>query len=515
MLHLRDIIYLLPELILGLGAIVLLIAGVMMNKAGAETASANGAASTGGKIALIGRKNWLIGGGAVAVLGLALLSVIVQSHFPDNNQIMGGFLRIDAFGRVVKLFILAAAALAVLIGWRWLLRQGIGVFELPILMLFAVVGMCQMVAANNFIVLFLGLELQNLALYVLAASGRDNRRSSEAGLKYFVLGALSSGLLLYGISMIYGFSGTVSYDALANHIGAQNGGAMPYGMLIGFVFVLIGIGFKISAVPFHMWTPDVYEGSPTPITNFFAVVPKLAGFAVMMRLLAQVFGGFGAESQQILMVLAAASMILGAVAAVNQRNIKRLMAYSAISHVGYGLIGLVGNGVESYASTLVYLGIYIPMTLGTFGCILVLTRGGKPLEALSDLAGLAKFHPILAACLAVFMFSMAGIPPLAGFFGKFYVFRTAMHNNLIGLAVIGVLSSVVAAFYYCRIIKLIYFDPPPAHLEAGQGSLDPLPREIIWVIGLTALVLVLFVFWPNEFIEWVRSAAGDLWNGSE
>ncbi|MCX8506152.1 MAG: NADH-quinone oxidoreductase subunit NuoN, partial [Alphaproteobacteria bacterium] len=417
---------------------------------------------------------------------------------------------IDDFGRLIKLFILAGAAFSLLIGWRWLMNDGTGVFEIPVLVIFAVIGMTQMVAANNLVVLFLGLELQNLALYVLASSQRETRRSSEAGLKYFVLGALSSGLLLYGMSLIYGFTGALGYDAIANNINnGQAGGVMSFGLLFGLIFVIVGIGFKISAVPFHMWTPDVYEGAPTPITNFFAVVPKMAGFAVLMRLLAQVFGEFATEAQQILIALSMASMVVASLAAINQRSIKRLMAYSAISHVGYGLIGLVGNGVESYAATLVYLGIYIPMTLGTFGCILVLSRDGKPFDELSDLAGLAKYHPWLAAALTVFMFSMAGIPPLAGFFSKLYIFRTAMNNNLVGLAVVGVLASVVSAYYYCRIIKLIYFDAPT------KGKLDPIPREVAWVIAITAIIVVVFVLAPNGFIELARNAAGDLWNGIE
>ncbi|MDI9349317.1 MAG: NADH-quinone oxidoreductase subunit NuoN [Candidatus Symbiobacter sp.] len=512
--HLHDIIYLLPEIILLLGALSLLMIGAFMRGEKIAPLAGGGGVKTTMKdeatIAVAAnRKNWLLAGGAMLVIALALMASLPQT-VPDGNEILSGMLRIDRFGHAVKIFILIGTGFSLLVGWRWLMRAKAAMFELPVLMLFAVIGMTQMVAANNLIVLFLGLELQNLALYVLASSQRESRRSSEAGLKYFVLGALSSGLLLYGMSLLYGFTGALNYDAIANNIATQNGGVMPYGILIGMIFIITGIGFKISAVPFHMWTPDVYEGAPTPITNFFAVVPKLAGFAVIMRLLVEVFGEFHVEAGQILVVLSMASMVVGSLAAINQRSIKRLMAYSAISHVGYGLIGLAGNNADAYAATLVYLGIYVPMTLGTFGCILAMTRGGKPLDELSDLAGLAKYHPWLAAALAVFMFSMAGIPPLAGFFAKFYIFRSAIDNNLIALAVVGVLSSVVSAYYYCRIIKLIYFDPPQA-----KGALDPLPREVAWVIGLTAMVILWFVLWPNGYIDWVRHAATDLWKGSE
>jgi NADH-quinone oxidoreductase subunit N len=363
------------------------------------------------------------------------------------------------------------------------------------------------VSANDLISLYIGLELQSLSLYVVASFRRDSRRSSEAGLKYFVLGALSSGMLLYGASLIYGFAGTTSFDGLATLFKGLGGEGSSVGLVVGLVFVISGLAFKVSAVPFHMWTPDVYQGAPTPVTAFFAVAPKIAAIALFVRVLMGPFGVMIGDWQQVVIVLSAASMVLGAFAAIWQTNIKRLMAYSSIGHVGYALIALAAGTEAGVRGVLVYMAIYLAMNVGTFCCILAMRRTGRMVEGIDDLAGLARTHPMVAMALAAMMFSMAGIPPLAGFFGKFYIFVAAIDAGLIPLAVIGVLTSVVGAFYYLRIIKIMYFEEP---VDAFDGKL---PGEVRAVLVAATLFVMFFSLRPGLIVDGAAVAAQTLIGG--
>jgi NADH-quinone oxidoreductase subunit N len=349
--------------------------------------------------------------------------------------------------------------------------------------------------------LYIGLELLSLSLYVIAAFDRDNTRSAEAGLKYFVLGALASGLLLYGASLIYGFAGTTNFDRLADALSAD---PIPTGVIVGLVFVLAGLAFKISAVPFHMWTPDVYEGAPTPVTAFFATAPKVAAIALLMHVLIGPFGDLAAQWQQVMWACSAGSMILGAFAALGQRNIKRLMAYSSIGHVGYALMGLtVANGT-GYRGVLVYMAIYVVMNLGTFAVLIAMRRDGRPLEDIEDLAGLGKSDPAMALWMAVFMFSMAGLPPLAGFFGKLYVFLAAVQAGFWVLAIIGIVTSVIASYYYLRIVKVMYFD------AADHGAFDARPASLTVVMAGMGLLTLFFFLFPAALIGAAQVAVSAL-----
>jgi NADH-quinone oxidoreductase subunit N len=377
-------------------------------------------------------------------------------------------------------------------------------FEYPVMMLLAVLGMVMMVSANDLIALYLGLELQNLALYVIAAFKRDSVRSSEAGLKYFVLSALASGLLLYGASLLYGVTGSTGYVeiAAASRVPEM---ASNIGLTVGLVFVLVGLAFKIASVPFHMWTPDVYQGAPTPVTVFLASASKVAAMALIVRFTQAALPGIAAEWQQIVIFLAIASMVLGAFAAIGQTNIKRLLAYSAIGHVGFALIGLAANNTEGTAGVLIYLAIYVAMTLGSFACVLAMRRKGGNVESISDLAGLAKTDLTYATILAILMFSLAGIPPLAGFWAKWYVFLAAIKAGLYPLAVIGVVTSVVGAFYYLRIVKIMFFD------DSGEAFLQR-ERKTSVVMALSAAFVVLFVlpFIGDTLVEAAHAAAAVL-----
>jgi NADH-quinone oxidoreductase subunit N len=376
-------------------------------------------------------------------------------------------------------------------------------FEFPVLLLFATLGMMMMLSANDLIALYVGLELQSLALYVVAAFQRDSERSTEAGLKYFVLGALSSGMLLYGASMVYGFAGTTSFAGLATAFAGTHG-PIAIGLIVGLVFVIAGLAFKVSAVPFHMWTPDVYEGAPTPVTAFFAAAPKLAAIGLFMRVMVGPFRELHGEWLQIIWFISVASMILGAVAAVAQTNIKRLMAYSSIGNMGYALVGLAPGTPEGIRGVLVYVAIYLFMTLGTFGCILLMRQKGKLVEGIYDLAGLSRTNPPMAAALAIFMFSLAGVPPLAGFFGKFYVFYAAVQTGLIWLAVIGFVTSVVSAFYYLRIVKVMYFDEPVASFDRSPGwSMNA-------IIAGSSLLVLLFLVFAGPVLDAAQAAAASL-----
>lgn len=359
--------------------------------------------------------------------------------------------------------------------------------------------MMLMISAHDLVALYLGLELSSLALYVVASFDRDNVKSTEAGLKYFVLGALSSGMLLYGASLVYGMTGAVTFDGIA--MALKSGASV--GMIFGLVFVLAGLAFKISAVPFHMWTPDVYEGAPTPVTAFFAAAPKMAAIALLMRVVGQAFPAIVHEWQQIIVFVALASMILGAFAAIGQANIKRLLAYSSIGHIGFALVGLSAGTSEGVASVISYMTIYLVTTLGTFACVLAMERGGRYLEDLNDLAGLSKTNPALAFAFAMLMFSLAGIPPLAGFFAKWFVFVEAVNAKLYGLAVIGVLSSVVGAYYYLRIVKIIYFDEP-------KEAFSPAPMSVRLVASLSAIMVLFFAFAPSVLTTAATAAAKSL-----
>jgi NADH-quinone oxidoreductase subunit N len=382
-------------------------------------------------------------------------------------------------------------------------NEGIARFEFPILVLFATVGMMMMVSANNLLALYLGLELQSLSLYVIAAFHRDSLRSSEAGLKYFVLGALSSGMLLYGMSIIYGYTGTLGFDGLA----AALGEGASAGVVIGLVFMIAGMAFKVSAVPFHMWTPDVYEGAPTPVTAFFSVAPKIAGFALFLRVMLDPFGALVSEWQTIIVVIAIGSMAVGSLAAIAQRNIKRLMAYSSIGHVGFALIGLAAGNQAGVRGVLIYLAIYLVMNIGAFAVILSMRRHGDMLESIDDLAGLSKNNPKMAAVMATFMLSLAGIPWFAGFFGKLFVFMSAIEVGLYTLAILGVLASVISAFYYLRIIKIMYFD------EAAEPFDRPAGKSLSVIMWGAAILVTLGLVYPAPLLNSATAAAASLLAG--
>ena len=465
----------LPELTLALGAMALLLVGVATPK-------------ERGELVL-----W------VAVLVLALAGFFVVSG-SGTATLFGDSFIVDPFARVMKLLTVIGAATTLLMSVDYWKAVGRLKFEFPVLVLLAATGMLMMISANDLIALYVGLELQSLALYVLAAFDRHSARSSEAGLKYFVLGALSSGMLLYGASLIYGFTGSTLFADIAATV--QPSG-VNLGLVFGLVFLLAGLAFKISAVPFHMWTPDVYEGAPTPVTAFFAAAPKLAAMALIVRTLFAAFPAVTHEWQQIVTFLAIASMALGSFAAIGQHNIKRLMAYSSIGHMGYALVGLAAGTVEGVQGVIIYLAIYLAMTLGTFACILAMRRKGRMVEDIDQLAGLSRTSPLMAFMLAMLLFSLAGIPPLAGFFAKFYVFLAAIHAGLYALAVTGVLLSVVGAYYYIRIIKLIYFDAPGARFEPMQGAL-------VAVLGVNGLFVLFFFLYPAPLVNIAGAAAKSL-----
>jgi NADH-quinone oxidoreductase subunit N len=439
---------------------------------------------------------------ATAVVDLGAVMLLVAAAFvtaalPDGTAFGGSFV-LDAFARFLKVLVFIGSAAAIVMSLHYLAVERQQKFEYSILILLSTVGMGMLISAADLIALYLGLELMSLALYVVAASNRDSVRSSEAGLKYFVLGALSSGMLLYGCSLIYGFTGNVSFAGIAK-ASAQGG----IGLVFGLVFLFAGFCFKVSAVPFHMWTPDVYEGAPTPVTAFFAAAPKIAGMAIFARATISAFPGITAQWQQIVVFVAIASMALGAFAAIGQRNIKRLMAYSSIGHMGFALIGLAAGTSEGIQGMLVYLAIYLAMTLGTFAVILAMRRGEGMVEEIADLAGLARTNAPMAAVLALLLFSLAGIPPLAGFFAKYYVFLGAVKAGLYALAVIGVLASVVSAYYYLAIVKVMYFDQP-------AGAFQPMPGELKAVLAVTGLFNLLYFVYPAPLIDAASAAARSL-----
>lgn len=474
---LADLHIILPELIIVLGSMALLMLGVFRGDRSFNLLS------------------------ILSVLILAGAGIAVMQQGPETFTAFNGAYVTDDFARFAKLLILLGSAISIGLSQTYLKNAGIARFEFPILILFATLGMLVMVSSGNFITLYLGLELQNLALYVLAAFRRDTLRSSEAGLKYFVLSALSSGLLLFGISYIYGFTGSTDFKVVADVI-AQSG--VSIGLVFGLVFLLAGLAFKVSAAPFHMWTPDVYEGAPTPVTAFFSMSPKVAGMVLFLRAVLEAFPGALHEWQQVVVVIAVLSMALGAISGIGQNNIKRLMAYSSISHMGFALVGLATGTIAGVQGVLLYLLIYIATNAGVFGCILAMRRQGQMVEHINDLAGLARTQPRMAFIFSMLMFSLAGIPPLAGFFAKFYVFLAAIESGLYVLAVLGVLSSVIGAFYYLRIVKIIYFDEPAPAFDRGLGV------SLTGIIAASAAFSLLFVVVAGPVVQAAGQAAQSL-----
>jgi NADH-quinone oxidoreductase subunit N len=473
--QINDLMPLLPELVLLGSAMVLLMAGVI--RGDMSSAAVNSACT-------------------VVIFLVALTLVIVPA---GRYELFGGSLVVDDFARFLKFLTLAGSGGALMLSQDYLTNEKQQKFEFGILVLLSTLGMMLLISAADLIALYLGLELMSLPLYVIAASNRDNVRSTEAGLKYFVLGALSSGMLLYGASLIYGFTGAVAFPGIAK-VAALG---PNIGLIFGLVFLFVGFCFKISAVPFHMWTPDVYEGAPTPVTAFFAAAPKVAGIAIFVRATVVAFPGITHEWQQIVVFVSIASMALGAFAAIGQKNIKRLMAYSSIGHMGFALVGLAAGTPEGVQGVLIYMSIYVAMTLGTFACILAMRRDGKYVETIADLAGLSRTHPATAFMLAMLLFSLAGIPPLAGFFAKFYVFLAAIKAGLYVLAVIGVLTSVVGAYYYLMIVKLMYFDEPAKGFQSMPGLLR-------FVLGVSGLLNILFFVYPAPLLGAATVAAKSL-----
>ncbi len=438
---------------------------------------------------------------ACAMLGLgALLLTAVLVVSQPMGTAYAGLFAVDHFAVFTKVLILAGAALALILAIDYNVKTGIDKFEVPILILLCTVGMMVMVSATNLMSLYIGLELQSLSIYVMAAFNRDDLRSSEAGLKYFVLGALASGLLLYGISLAYGFNGSMDFGQLRAGLTNPDPAA---GLVIGVVFIVAGLAFKISAVPFHMWTPDVYEGAPTPVTAFMSTAPKVAAIALLLRALEVPFGHLGGAWEQLIVLISIASMLLGSLAAIGQTSIKRLMAYSSIGHMGYALIGLATNTQAGIQGVLIYLVTYVFMSAGVFACMIAMRRSGRPLEKIADLSGLARTDPMLALAFAIFMFSMAGIPPFSGFFGKLYVFYAAVQSGYWTLAVIGVLTSVVGAYYYLRVIKVMYFDDAQPAFDARAPSLS-------FVAAIGALVTTLFFVFPAPIVTAAQAAAAVL-----
>ena len=475
--QISDLRPMLPEIVMACGAMVMLMVGVGIYQSE--------------------RSARIVNGFCLAVL--ALTGLIVAMQPPGRTVMFHGSFMVDEYARFLKLLAIIGSGGALTLSLNWLSAEKQQRFEYGVLFLLSTLGMMMLISAVDLIALYLGLELMSLPLYVVAASHRDNVKSTEAGLKYFVLGALSSGMLLYGASLIYGFTGTVAFTGIAK---ATTLGA-SLGLIFGLVFLFVGFCFKISAVPFHMWTPDVYEGAPTPVAAFFAAAPKVAGIAVFVRATVVAFPGIIHEWQQIVVFVAIASMMLGAFAAIGQRNIKRLMAYSSIGHMGFALVGLAAGTPEGVQGVLIYISIYVTMTLGMFACILAMRRDGVFVENISDLAGLTRTQPTMAFFLAMLLFSLAGIPPLAGFFAKFYVFLAAIKAGLYTLAVIGVVTSVVGAFYYLAIVKVMYFDEPAKPFES-------MPGLVRLVLGVTGLINILFFAYPAPLLGAATAAAKSL-----
>jgi NADH-quinone oxidoreductase subunit N len=467
----------LPEIILAILAMVLLMEGVFSSRV---TPSAIRWAAVAAFIVVAALVVWKTGESKVYAFGEAIV--------------------VDNFARFMKVLALLGSAVTLAMSGRYLARTKMDSNEYPVLIMLATIGMLLMISANDLISLYVGLELQSLSLYVVAAINRDSAKSSEAGLKYFVLGALSSGMLLYGASLVYGLTGHTQFSEIASAL-SLSGSSL--GIVFGIVFIIAGLAFKVSAVPFHMWTPDVYEGAPTPVTAFFAAAPKIAAIALFARVMVGPFANVTHDWQQIVVVISLASMVLGAFAAIGQNNIKRLLAYSSIANMGFALVGLAAGTVEGVQGVLVYMLIYLVTTLGVFACVLAMRRKGVYVETISDLAGLGRTNKGHAFVLAMLMFSLAGIPPLAGFFGKLFVFLAAVKAGLWALAIIGVIASVVGAYYYLRIIKIMYFDEPTAAFDQVDG-------EVQWVIYAAGAFTVLFAVFAQPLLSIAQAAAASL-----
>ncbi len=465
-----------PELLLAGGSMILLMIGVYSGESSTRVV-------TGLSVALI------------------ILAGVWLVWVPGTGEAFHGAFVMDPFARLMKILVLIGSSVAIAMSVGFARLENFDRFEYPILVVLATLGMLLMVSANDMIALYLGLELQALSLYVVAAINRDSLRSTEAGLKYFVLGALSSGMLLYGASLVYGFTGHTGFDGISAAIVDER----SLGLVFGLVFILAGLAFKVSAVPFHMWTPDVYEGAPTPVTAFFAAAPKVAAMALLVRVVHGAFEPAVSDWQQIITFISIASMGLGAFAAIGQNNIKRLMAYSSIGHIGFALVGLASGSEEGVSGVVLYMIIYMAMTLGTFACILAMRRVDGMVEEINDLAGLSRTNPMLALVLTAFMFSLAGIPPLAGFWAKYFVFLAAIQAELYILSVIGVLASVVGAYYYLRIVKLIWFDEPE------QGFV-PMASELKIVLVGSGLFTIFYVVIAGPMSTIATAAARTFFN---
>jgi NADH-quinone oxidoreductase subunit N len=477
----HDLSVLLPELIVAISAMALLLFGAV-----------------GGN-----ERTGLLS--ALAIVAMAVAGWFVATSTGTLPAFHGAFV-VDGFSRFVKVLILIGAAISIVLSGQYFANEKQVRFELPILILLATLGMMLMVSATSFIALYMGLELQSLALYVLAAFNRDSLRSTEAGLKYFVLGALSSGMLLYGISLIYGFTGTTDFAGIQHAI-AQSG--VGIGLVFGLVFLTAGLAFKIGAVPFHMWTPDVYEGSPTPITAYFTTAAKVAAFALFIRAVIAPFPHAIEQWRQIIIAISVLSTALGAIAAIGQNNIKRLLAYSSIGHVGYALLGLAAGTQAGVEGMLIYLAYYLITNLGVFACILAMKRNGEPVEAISELSGLARTQPVFAFAMAALMFSLAGLPPLFGIAAKIFVFTAALGTHLLPMyvaATINIVISVIGAYYYLRIVKIMYFDEPAKPFDARMGGGLP------WVIGVSTALSIAFFFYPMPLIDSASAAAATLFH---
>lgn len=468
----------LPEIVLAIGAMVLLMTGAFRGE----------------------RSVLIINVGAIFLL---VAAAFIVARLPAGKLVsFGGSLVLDDFARFMKILTLLGSAAIIVLSWHYTAMERQQTFEYAILVVLSTLGMLLLISAADLIALYLGFELMSLCLYVLASSNRDSVRSTEAGLKYFVLGALSSGMLLYGASLIYGFTGTVSFAGIVQATAGLKGSS-SVGLIFGLVFLFAGLCFKVSAVPFHMWTPDVYEGAPTPITAFFAAAPKVAAMAIFVRVAISAFSNIAVQWQQIVVFVSIASMALGAFAAIGQRNLKRLMAYSSIGHMGFALIGLAAGTAEGVQGVLIYMAIYVSMTLGAFAVALSMRRGTGMVEGIADLSGLARTNPAMAFFFAMLLFSLAGIPPLAGFFAKYYVFLAAIKAGLYTLAILGVLSSVVGAYYYLLIIKIMYFDDPAERFA-------PQPGELTAVLGVAGLFNILFFVYPGPLLAAATAAAKSL-----
>lgn len=452
-----DYVIVLPEIVLGVWAMAALLLAVYT-----------------GKDRLAAPLTW-------ATVGLFVaLALWIGLGGQGDRAAFGGMFTDDPFARFAKVTVLLSAAAVLAMSQDYMARTGLLRFEFPVLVALAVLGMMMMVSAGDLMALYMGLELQSLSLYVVAAMRRDSVKSTEAGLKYFVLGALSSGLLLYGASLAYGYAGTTLFSGIIARLGED----VPVGLLIGLVFMLSGLAFKVSAAPFHMWTPDVYEGSPTPVTAFFATAPKVAAMALIARLVQDAFGAIPGQWGQVLAALAVVSMFLGAVAAIGQTEFKRLMAYSSIAHMGYALIGLAVGTAYGVQATLIYMAIYVTMNVGTFAFILSMERDGRPVTDLASLNQFSKKEPLKAMALLVLLFSLAGVPPMVGFFGKFYVLKAAVDGGMVWLAVAGAVASVIGAFYYLRIVYYMYFG-------SGDDPADSRMDPVQWVMLMAAAAVML------------------------